>query len=152
MILVEVGDEVPADAELFSAINLQIDESTLTGEPLATKEVLDNDATAAAQQQDFSCDHTQKPASSHESTYPQNLILRSTMVMNGHGEAVVIRVGDNTEIGKVTILSNENTHVQTPLNLHALFRKQVPSLPLLPLLLFWYTIFLQTVYGTAMTI
>ena len=117
VILVEVGDEVPADAELFSAINLQIDESTLTGEPLATKEVLDNDATAAVQQQDFSCDHTQEPASSHESTYPPNLILRSTMVMNGHGEAVVIRVGDNTEIGKVTILSNENTHVQTPLNL-----------------------------------
>lgn len=116
VILVEVGDEVPADAELFSAINLQVDESTLTGEPLATKEVLGNDATAAVQQQDFSCDHTQKPASSHESTYPPNLILRSTMVMNGHGEAVVIRVGDNTEIGKVTILSNENTHVQTPLN------------------------------------
>lgn len=40
VILVEVGDEVPADAELFSAINLQVDESTLTGEPLATKEVL----------------------------------------------------------------------------------------------------------------
>ena len=117
VILIEIGDEVPADAELLSAVNLQIDESALTGEPLTTKEAL-NDTESKDIKQCHFCD-TEKPESavSHESTYPRNLILRSTMVMNGHGEAVVIRVGDNTEIGKVTILSNENTHTQTPLNL-----------------------------------
>lgn len=45
VILVEVGDEIPADAELVEAVNLQVDESSLTGEPLTTKSV-DTDASS----------------------------------------------------------------------------------------------------------
>lgn len=117
VILVEVGDEIPADAELLTAVNLQVDESSLTGELLTTKAVSSNSAENKAEQPACHCTVQQEPGTSHQSTYPQNLILRSTMVMNGHAEAVVVRVGDATEIGKVTIQSNENTHVKTPLNL-----------------------------------
>ncbi len=97
IILVEVGDEIPADAQLIEAVNLQVDESSLTGEPLATKS-LDHEPDAGE-------------------AYPPNIILRSTMVMNGHGAAVVTAVGDATEIGKVAQRSTENTHIKTPLNI-----------------------------------
>ena len=97
VILVEVGDEIPADAHLVEANNLQVDESSLTGEPLATKSLADEAASGEA--------------------YPPNVILRSTMVMNGRGVAVVTAVGDATEIGKVAQRSTEATHVKTPLNL-----------------------------------
>lgn len=97
IIIVEPGDEVPADARLISATNLQIDESTLTGETLTTKS-LDADGN-------------------HDTTYPPNIILRSTMVMNGHGEAVVEKVGRMTEIEKVAQKATETTGTKTPLNI-----------------------------------
>lgn len=97
IIIVEPGDEVPADARLVSATNLQIDESTLTGETLTTKSV-NNDGN-------------------HATTYPPNIILRSTMVMNGHGEAVVEKVGRMTEIEKVAQKATETTNTKTPLNI-----------------------------------
>lgn len=97
IIIVEPGDEVPADARLIAATNLQIDESTLTGETLTTKSV--------------DCD------GNHATTYPPNIILRSTMVMNGHGEAVVEKVGAMTEIEKVAQKATEATNTKTPLNI-----------------------------------
>lgn len=97
IIIVEPGDEVPADARLVSATNLQIDESTLTGETLTTKSVNDD--------------------GNHATTYPPNIILRSTMVMNGHGEAVVDKVGAMTEIEKVAQKATEMTNTKTPLNI-----------------------------------
>ncbi|HBN47189.1 MAG TPA: calcium-translocating P-type ATPase, PMCA-type [Prevotella sp.] len=97
LILVEVGDEIPADAQLVEATNLQVDESSLTGEPLATKSLSDTTGGNEA--------------------YPPNVILRSTMVMNGHGVAVVTAVGDATEIGKVAQRSTERTQVKTPLSI-----------------------------------
>lgn len=97
IILVEVGDEIPADAQLVEAVNLQVDESSLTGEPLTTKSI---DATKEGNE-----------------PYPPNVILRSTMVMNGRGTAVVTAVGDATEIGKVAQKSTESTSVKTPLNI-----------------------------------
>lgn len=97
VVLVEPGDEIPADARLFVAVNLQVDESALTGEPLTTKGLMPNGKAGEA--------------------YPANLILRSTMVMNGHGEAIVERIGDETEIGKVARQSTETTHTKTPLNI-----------------------------------
>ena len=117
VIIVEVGDEIPADAELLSAVNLQIDESTLTGEPLTTKAALNNATDSNNPQQTCAITEQKALSEDNESTYPKNIILRSTMVMNGHAEAVVIRVGDATEIGKVTIQSSEDTHTKTPLNL-----------------------------------
>ena len=97
IILVEVGDEIPADAQLVEAVNLQVDESSLTGEPLTTKSI---EATKEGNE-----------------AYPPNVILRSTMVMNGRGTAVVTAVGDATEIGKVAQKSTESTSVKTPLNI-----------------------------------
>ena len=95
VVLVEVGDEVPADGELIVCNDLQINESTLTGEPVAEKSL----------------------ESGGDGAYPRNIILRSTMVMNGRGEFVVTAVGDATEIGKVAKKSTEQTSVETPLNM-----------------------------------
>ncbi len=95
VVLVEVGDEVPADGELIVCNDLQINESALTGEPIAEKS-LEGDGDGA---------------------YPRNVILRSTMVMNGRGEFVVTAVGDATEIGKVAKKSTEQTSVETPLHM-----------------------------------
>ena len=96
VVVLGVGDEVPADGTLFEATDLQIDESALTGEPIISK---------------FT-DVRQDGA-----TYPSNHALRSTMVMNGSGRMVVTAVGDATEIGKVARKSTEMTAVKTPLNL-----------------------------------
>ena len=96
IVVLAVGDEVPADGTLFEATDLQLDESTLTGEPIISKFVeVKNDGA----------------------TYPSNVALRSTMVMNGHGKMKVTAVGDNTEIGKVATKSTEMTAVKTPLNM-----------------------------------
>ena len=99
IVLVETGDEVPADGQLLEATDLQVDESSLTGEPLANKrlevrgERLENTA------------------------YPANILLRSSMVMSGSGCYVVTAVGDKTEIGHVARQATELTDVKTPLNL-----------------------------------
>ena len=95
VVLVEVGDEVPADGELFVCNDLQINESALTGEPVAEKSL----------------------EGGGDGAYPRNVILRSTMVMNGRGEFVVTAVGDATEIGKVAKKSTEQTSVETPLHM-----------------------------------
>ena len=129
IILVETGDEVPADAVLVEAVNLQIDESSLTGEPLTSKSVTDaqsqQSADTASQLSSLNLQHSadaiiQHPSlgSQHSSeAYPKNVILRSTMVMNGRGTAIVTRVGDSTEIGKVATEATEATQTKTPLNL-----------------------------------
>ena len=95
VVLVEVGDEVPADGELIVCNDLQINESALTGEPVAEKSL----------------------EGGGDGAYPLNVILRSTMVMNGRGEFVVTAVGDATEIGKVAKKSTEQTSVETPLHM-----------------------------------
>lgn len=95
VVLVEVGDEVPADGELIVCNDLQMNESTLTGEPVTEKSL----------------------EGGGDGAYPRNIILRSTMVMNGRGEFVVTSVGDATEIGKVAKKSTEQTSVETPLHM-----------------------------------
>lgn len=95
VVLVEVGDEVPADGELIVCNDLQINESALTGELVAEKSL----------------------EGGGDGAYPRNVILRSTMVMNGRGEFVVTAVGDATEIGKVAKKSTEQTSVETPLHM-----------------------------------
>lgn len=100
LIIVETGDEIPADARLIESTALQIDESSLTGEPMANKHVVDDSHPTDA-----------------EATYPSDLILRSTMVMVGRATARVEAVGDATEIGKVARKATELTAVKTPLNL-----------------------------------
>ena len=98
-IVIETGDEIPADGKLVQSDSLQINESSLTGELLTEKEV------------------TPSRPPRGEEAYPKDMVLRSTMVMNGSGIFVVTAVGDNTEIGKVAITSTETTQVKTPLNI-----------------------------------
>ena len=95
-VLLEAGDEVPADGLLTESNDLQVDESSLTGEPVTSK----------------STDGLQG-----EHTYPQNMVLRSSMVMDGRGVYRVTAVGDQTEIGHVARNSTEQTNVKTPLNI-----------------------------------
>ena len=97
VVILETGNEVPADGELLESISLQINESTLTGEP--------------------SIDKTTDPAHFELGvTYPSNYVLRSTKVINGHGICVIRKVGDNTEFGKVAQKSTEKVEGDTPLN------------------------------------
>lgn len=96
IVLIETGDEVPADGRLLQSEDLQIDESSLTGEPVAIKGIgLPGD----------------------ELPYPPDCLLRSTMVMSGSGRMRVEKIGDFTEIGKVATQSAEMTSVKTPLNI-----------------------------------
>ncbi len=98
VIIIETGDEVPADGYLIEAVDLQVDESSLTGEPLTTKK-------------------TYAPNVSNAITaYPEYMLLRSSLVMNGNGRFLVTAVGDHTEIGKVARQATELTAIKTPLN------------------------------------
>ena len=98
IIILETGEEVPADGELIEAISLQINESNLTGEPVVDKTTVEKDFD-------------------EEATYPSNMVMRGTTVVDGHGTMRVLRVGDNTEIGKVARQSTEQSGEPTPLNI-----------------------------------
>jgi len=102
LVLVETGDEVPADGRLVEAVDLQVDESSLTGEMLTNKGV-----RSEAQQAEGTTGEA----------YPKDMLLRSSMVMAGTGRYVVTAVGDETEIGHVARQATEITGVKTPLNL-----------------------------------
>ena len=103
VVIVETGDEVPADGHLFEATDLQVDESSLTGEPMTNKESLP-------------LSPSKKRGDSGEA-YPKDMLLRSSMVMGGTGRYVVSAVGDETEIGHVARQATELTGVKTPLNI-----------------------------------
>ena len=105
IVLVETGDEIPADGELINAVDLQINESTLTGEMICTKMV---------QQETEGKKSENTSEESH--AYPSWMVLRSTMVMNGRGTYCVTAVGDATEIGKVAQGSTKKNEIKTPLN------------------------------------
>jgi Ca2+-transporting ATPase len=143
IILIETGDEIPADGRLIKAINLQVNESSLTGEPLTTKAIVypsqpDDGSNADTRksssddapkgkndvaeeipdtQSENPSDAKPSQADDQHSTYPDDMVLRSTMVINGHGEAVVTAVGDSTEIGKVAKDATSPQEVKTPLSL-----------------------------------
>ena len=102
-VIVETGDEVPADGKLIEATDLQVDESSLTGELLTNKCVLD--AYSANKGDDTG------------EAYAKDMLLRSSLVMAGTGSYIVTAVGDETEIGHVARHSTEITGVKTPLNL-----------------------------------
>lgn len=97
IVMLEQGEEIPADGELLEAISLQINESSLTGEPVISK--------------------TTNPAEFDESdTYPSNHVLRGTTVVDGHGVMEIKAVGDATEFGKVAQKATELSGEETPLN------------------------------------
>ena len=103
LVMLDTGEEIPADGELAEAISLSVNESTLTGEPVISKS-------------------TNSAEFDHEATYPSNRVYRGTTVVEGHCSFVVTDVGDSTEFGKVAEKSAEKSTEQTPLN------KQLESL------------------------
>ena len=102
VVIVETGDEVPADGLLFESTDLQVDESSLTGEPITNKSLPLSSS---------------KERGDSEEAYPKDMLLRSSMVMSGTGRYVVTAVGDETEIGHVARQATELTGVKTPLNI-----------------------------------
>ena len=105
VVIVETGDEIPADGELFEAVDLQVDESSLTGETLTTKECVTSNQSFESE------------GDKDAGAYPRHLLLRSSMVMSGNGRYFVTAVGDHTEIGKVARQATELTAIKTPLNI-----------------------------------
>ncbi|MDE6271773.1 MAG: calcium-translocating P-type ATPase, PMCA-type [Muribaculaceae bacterium] len=97
IVILNTGEEVPADGELLEAVSLNIDESTLTGEPICHKTVI-------------------KEEFNPEDTFPSNHAMRGTKVMEGHGVMKVFAVGDKTENGKVFEAAQIDDSVKTPLN------------------------------------
>ena len=114
VVIVETGDEVPADGQLFESTDLQVDESSLTGEPITTKESLPLSPSIATPHSDF---ESKKEKENSDEAYPKDMLLRSSMVMGGTGRYVVSAVGDETEIGHVARQATELTGVKTPLNI-----------------------------------
>lgn len=102
LVLIEAGEEIPADGQLLESVALQLDEARLTGESLPVNKFAENEAG-------FKADSG--------SAYPADFLLRSTMVFDGHGTFKVTAVGDRTEIGKAARAASEETEEETPLNL-----------------------------------
>ena len=98
IVILNTGEEVPADGTLLEAISLQINESTLTGELMVNKTI-------------------DEASFDEEATYPSNEVMRGTTVTDGHGIMRVNRVGDATEIGKVATQATEASSEETPLNI-----------------------------------
>ena len=97
IVRLETGEEVPADCQLLEATMLQMDESTLTGEPFCSKSVHPEDFDKSA-------------------TYPTDQVMKGTKVMEGHGICEVLAVGDKTEQGKVFEAVQIADDVKTPLS------------------------------------
>ncbi len=97
VVLLEAGERVPADGILLDSVSLGVDESSLTGEPQAWKT------------------HRLETVDSQHSTYPANVLLRGSTVMEGTGVMRVERVGDSTEYGRVATDSQIDSSVKTPL-------------------------------------
>ena len=98
IVILNTGEEVPADGTLLEAVSLQINESSLTGELMVNKTV-------------------DEAHFDEEATYPSNTVMRGTTVTDGHGIMRVDKVGDTTEIGKVARQATEQSEEQTPLNI-----------------------------------
>ena len=97
IVVLNTGEEIPADGELLEAVTLNVDESSLTGEPICHKTI---------HEQEFDKD----------ATFPSNHVMRGTKVMEGHGIFKVLAVGDKTENGKVFEAAQIDDSVRTPLN------------------------------------
>ncbi len=95
-VLINTGDEIPADGILIESTGLSVDESSLTGEPM--------------------CSKTTNPEEfNSEATYASNIVLRGTKVMEGHAVMRVTAVGDCTENGKVHAATRIDNTIKTPL-------------------------------------
>ncbi|MDR0989602.1 MAG: calcium-translocating P-type ATPase, PMCA-type [Prevotellaceae bacterium] len=98
LVVLETGEEIPADGKLVEALSMQVNESNLTGEPVIAKTIVEADFD-------------------DEATYASDSVMRGTTVVDGHGIMRVLCVGDDTEIGKVARQSTEQSGEPTPLNI-----------------------------------
>lgn len=98
IVVLNTGEEIPADGTLLEAVSLQINEASLTGELMVNKT-------------------TDEAHFDDDATYPSNTVMRGTTVIDGHGVMRVDRVGDATEIGKVARQATEQSEEETPLNI-----------------------------------
>lgn len=97
VVVLNIGMEVPADAVLLTSTSLQIDESTLTGEPI--------------------CHKSERPEEADpDATYPTNQVMKGTKVMEGHAICRVTAVGDHTAQGKVFEAVQIDNSIRTPLD------------------------------------
>lgn len=97
IVVLNTGNDIPADGQLLEAVTLNVDESTLTGEPI--------------------CHKTVDPGQfDPDATFPSDKVLRGTKVMEGHGIMRVTAVGDATENGKVFEAAQIDDSVKTPLD------------------------------------
>ena len=98
IVILNTGEEVPADSELLEATSLHMDESTLTGESMT--------CSKSVNEKEFD----------QNATYPTNHVMKGTKVMEGHGICRVLAIGDKTEQGKVFEAVQIDDSVKTPLN------------------------------------
>ena len=98
IVIINTGDEIPADGTLIESVSLQVNESSLTGEPMANK-------------------YADPDKNDPRATYPSNMVLNGSTVMEGHGVMQVQQVGDATEYGKVYKGAQIENDVETPLNI-----------------------------------
>ncbi len=98
IVMLATGEEIPADGRLLEAVSLQVNESTLTGEPVIGKTTREEEFDA-------------------EATYPSNVVMRGTVVVDGHGVMAVEKVGDATGYGKVYEGAQIDSHIDTPLQI-----------------------------------
>jgi Ca2+-transporting ATPase len=108
LVRIEAGEEIPADGDLLQGVSLGVDESTLTGEPLAHKHVATAEPAADA---DAAAD-----APTEQTTYPPHRLMKGTVVVEGHGLMRVTEVGDATEYGHVYRAVQMDSQVKTPLS------------------------------------
>lgn len=98
IVLLEAGNYVPADCRLISSSNLKIEESSLTGE---TVPVL-KEANSILKEKTALGDMV-------------NMAFSTTIVVNGHGEAIVTDIGMNTKVGKIAKMIITNEAPETPI-------------------------------------
>lgn len=101
IVLVEIGEEIPADGKVLESVSFQVEESSLTGESKAVHK--------------YAFDKQLK-ANDEETAYPSHVLCRGTYVVDGHAVMEVTAVGDSTEIGKTARSAKEETGEVTPLN------------------------------------
>ena len=98
VVILNTGDEIPADGNLIESVSLQVNESTLTGEPLISKTTVKDDFDPDA-------------------TYPSNRVLRGTTVVDGHATMIVDAISDSTEYGNVNQGAQMENDLDTPLQM-----------------------------------
>ncbi|GHS91281.1 calcium-translocating P-type ATPase, PMCA-type [Bacteroidia bacterium] len=129
IVLLETGEEIPADGKLLGVVSLQVNESSLTGEPVISKTLIEADFDEHA-------------------TYPSNRIYRGTTIVDGHCTMEVMEVGDATEFGKVARESAMKSGEETPLNKQLNSLSRVISIVGFSLgILTFFTLFIKDIFG-----